>query len=308
MILLAGIPSEPPLALVCEALDRLDVPYVLFNQRQVARARIRLTLADGLVDGHLELGEERRRLCDFSAVYSRLIDDRSLPELRDEPPDSAACTHSRRFHEVFHRWTDVMPGRVVNRVGAMASNGSKPFQAQLIRAQGFSVPETLITNDPEQVREFRKRHGRIIYKSISGVRSIVQTLTDADEARLERIRWCPTQFQRQIDGEDVRVHVVAKDVFASAITSNVTDYRYAGRQDGGSAELRAVELDDELAERCIRLAQTLELAFAGIDLKVTPDGQVYCFEVNPSPAYSYYEQSTGQQISSALATYLAQQS
>ena len=30
----------------------------------------------------------------------------------------------------------------------MASNGSKPYQTQLIRAHGFAVPETLITNDP----------------------------------------------------------------------------------------------------------------------------------------------------------------
>jgi hypothetical protein len=47
------------------------------------------------------------------------------------------------------------------------------------------------------------------------------------------------------------------------------------------------------------------LAIAGIDLKVTRDNRVYCFEVNPSPAYSYYESNTGQPISSAVADYLA---
>ncbi len=47
------------------------------------------------------------------------------------------------------------------------------------------------------------------------------------------------------------------------------------------------------------------MAFAGIDLKITPDSQVYCFEVNPSPAFSYYEAGTGQQISEAVARYLA---
>ena len=34
------------------------------------------------------------------------------------------------------------------------------------------------------------------------------------------------------------------------------------------------------------------LEFAGIDLKVTPDNEVYCFEVNPCPAFSYYENNT----------------
>jgi hypothetical protein len=45
----------------------------------------------------------------------------------------------------------------------------------------------------------------------------------------------------------------------------------------------------------------LGLVFAGIDLKITPDDRVFCFEVNPSPAYSYYENHTGQAISSAVA-------
>jgi glutathione synthase/RimK-type ligase-like ATP-grasp enzyme len=69
---------------------------------------------------------------------------------------------------------------------------------------------------------------------------------------------------------------------------------------------RPVEFDQNLAARCVALTASLGLAFAGIDLKVTAHGEVYCFEVNPCPAYSFYEQSTGQRISRALAAWLAQ--
>jgi glutathione synthase/RimK-type ligase-like ATP-grasp enzyme len=48
----------------------------------------------------------------------------------------------------------------------------------------------------------------------------------------------------------------------------------------------------------------LGLAFAGIDLKITPEKHVYCFEVNPSPAFSYYQSNTGQPIADAVAAYL----
>jgi glutathione synthase/RimK-type ligase-like ATP-grasp enzyme len=51
--------------------------------------------------------------------------------------------------------------------------------------------------------------------------------------------------------------------------------------------------------------QGLGLAFSGIDLRIAPDRSVYCFEVNPSPVYSYYESHTGQAISLALARYVA---
>jgi glutathione synthase/RimK-type ligase-like ATP-grasp enzyme len=195
--------------------------------------------------------------------------------------------------------------RVVNRVAAMASNGSKPFQAQAILRQGLQTPETLITSDPEAVRDFVSRVGRVVFKSASGVRSIVRELEPGDLARLDQIRWCPVQFQAFVEGRNMRVHTIGDEVFATAITSEATDYRYAQRQTGDPAELEAVELSDELAERCLALARDLNLPFAGIDLKVTPDDEVYCFEVNPSPAYAYYESQTGQPISKALARYLA---
>jgi glutathione synthase/RimK-type ligase-like ATP-grasp enzyme len=164
----------------------------------------------------------------------------------------------------------------------------------------------LITNDPELVRAFRARHQRIIYKSISGVRSIVQTFSDEDLARLENIRWCPTQFQAFVEGTNVRVHTIGQKVFATAINTDATDYRYAERQSGDHAELREVELSDELAEMCVGLSEGLGLAFAGIDLKITPGNRVYCFEVNPSPAFSYYEGNTGQPIAKAVACYLTE--
>ena len=40
-------------------------------------------------------------------------------------------------------------------------------------------------------------------------------------------------------------------------------------------------------------------------LKITPDNQVYCFEVNPSPGFSYFEAHTEQPIANAVARYLA---
>ena len=49
----------------------------------------------------------------------------------------------------------------------------------------------------------------------------------------------------------------------------------------------------------------MNLPLAGIDLRRTPQGEWYCFEVNPSPAFTYYEQITGQPISQAVALLLA---
>jgi glutathione synthase/RimK-type ligase-like ATP-grasp enzyme len=304
MILLCGIPSEPPLAMVSEQVRRLGVPYVLFNQRHFADMAIEFEITGSQVTGRLQLAGRDYRLESFCGVYTRLMDDQSLPELADIPPDTPQRQYCRGLHDALIRWCEITPARVVNRTAPMSSNFSKPYQAQLIRAHGFSVPETLITNDPALVRVFRQKHQRVIYKSMSGIRSIVQTLEEDDFARLELIRWCPTQFQAFVEGTNVRVHVVGTEVYATAISTDATDYRYAHRQ-GSQVELYALTLPDALAEQCVTLARALGLAFAGIDLKITPEQHVYCFEVNPSPAFSYYEAHTGQPIAQAVARYLA---
>lgn len=304
MILLCGIPSETPLARVREELERLGEPYVVFHQRQFDEMEMEVALSGPRVGGTLRIGREVWPLAGFRGVYSRVMDDRLLPELRGEPGDSPRRRRCRALHDALLRWSELAPARVVNRVGPMGSNSSKPYQAQLIRRHGFAVPETLVTDDPEAVRAFRARHGRVVYKSLSGVRSVVRTLEGADLERLDRIRWCPTQFQAFVEGTNVRVHVIGGQVFATAIETRATDYRYAERE-GGSAELRATELPGELAARCVGLARGLGLDFAGVDLKLAPDGRAYCFEVNPSPAFTYYEAHTGQPIARAVARYLA---
>jgi hypothetical protein len=305
MILLCGIPTETPMALVRDALDSNGMRYVVFNQRKFAGMKMSLDIQGGKPNGKLQLNGDSYSVDEFTGVFTRLMDYHYLPELQDALADSPELKFCCNLFETLTRWAEISPARVVNRVAPMGSNFSKPYQAQLIKRYGFEVPETLITNDPELVRAFRARHGRVIYKSISGVRSIVQTLTDDDMMRIDNIRWCPTQFQAFVEGTNVRVHTVGERVFATAIATDATDYRYAQRQSGDHAELRPVDLSDDLAEMCVKLSAGLGLAFAGIDLKITPENYVYCFEVNPSPAFSYYESQTGQPISKAVADYLS---
>jgi glutathione synthase/RimK-type ligase-like ATP-grasp enzyme len=200
-------------------------------------------------------------------------------------------------------WLETTPALVVNAPSAMASNGSKPYQAQLIAAHGLRVPETLVTTDADAVRDFLDRHGDLVYKSVSGIRSIVSRLGAEKLDRLDLLRWCPTQFQQYVAGDDYRVHVVGEEVFACRIASRADDYRYAARQ-GGHADIAAWDVPAQLADTCRRLARTLDLTVAGVDLRLHPDRGWYCFEVNPSPAFTYFEDATGQEIGEAVARVL----
>jgi glutathione synthase/RimK-type ligase-like ATP-grasp enzyme len=165
------------------------------------------------------------------------------------------------------------------------------------------VPPTLVTSDPAAARAFHAEYGEVIYKSASGIRSIVRRLGPDQLARLDLLRDGPAQFQAFIPGRNVRVHTVGERVFATRIESEAVDYRYA-HLDGLTARLEPVALPPTLEAACLGLAQAFDLLFAGIDLKETPEGEFFCFEVNPCPGFLYYERHTGQPISMALAELL----
>jgi glutathione synthase/RimK-type ligase-like ATP-grasp enzyme len=315
-VLLWGVPSEGPVALVGEALARIGVDAITFHPRAARSSAVALglqadpSLGHDCLTGWLQVPGRRVALAGIRGVYVRPIEPELLPEHAHPAHAPADRAHARRLHDTLIAFTEVAGSvtgcRVANRLSSMASNISKPYQAQSILRHGFSTPATLVTNDPDQVLDFVDRHGSVVYKSISGVRSIV-TAFDAskDRVRLQHLRWCPVQFQEQIDGPDVRVHVVGDEVFAAKVDSEAIDYRYARAQVGHDARLTPYQLPDAVADACVALATDLDLPFSGVDLKMAEDGRVVCFEVNPSPGFSWYEQEAGLPISAAVASWLA---
>ncbi|MCB8904340.1 MULTISPECIES: RimK family alpha-L-glutamate ligase [unclassified Streptomyces] len=298
MIIICGIASESPIALVTEELRQLGLSYTVLHQRRFMDAPLDIEVDGTGIHGRLLDNGRSIECADVTGIYTRLMDWRVLPEMHGASEETVR--HCQSWHEALGSWIDIAPGCVMNRSAATATNRSKPYQAQLIGQVGFRVPETLVTNDPDLVRAFRSRHGEVIYKSISSARSIVRLLDDEVMDRLPLVRSCPVQFQRYVRGVNVRVHAVDGELFATRVETDQVDYRYAHRY-GGRTELTPWELPDELADRCSVLVTRLGLTLAGIDLILADDGEVFCFEVNPSPAFSYYEEDTGQPISRAIA-------
>ena len=104
-----------------------------------------------------------------------------------EPPSGAAHSAAVAMLAV----ASSLRGLVINRPAAGRSNASKPYQLDLIAKAGFQVPDTLVTTDPGAGRSFLREHGRLVYKSLSGIRSIIATLDSSNEARLDDVRTGP---------------------------------------------------------------------------------------------------------------------
>ena len=298
-ILLWGPSSDPPLAAVADALRRAGCPLVFLDQHTVLDTQMSLSVSD-TVAGELRLGNERLDLSSVKAVYLRPCDSRELPCVVDAGAGSAAWHHALALQDMMSSWCELTPALALNRPIDMAANSSKPYQSLLIEAQGFRIPDTLLTTDPDAAAQFWRHHGRVIYKSLSATRSIVSCVTDEHVARFDNIANCPTQFQQYVEGTEYRVHVVGEDLLACAIQSTADDYRYTTEP----VAMQACELPPDIATRCRRLAESMNLPLAGLDLRCTAEGTWYCFEVNPSPGFTYFQHATGQPIAESIARLL----
>jgi glutathione synthase/RimK-type ligase-like ATP-grasp enzyme len=304
LILLWGLPEDRPMAWIRRELGQLGVPVRLINQRDILSTVVDLSVADGIVAGSVRVHGEELDLAQVGAVYPRPHESARLPRLAAQAPGSAELGHASAVDQALYQWLEVTSAYVVNRPAACAANSSKPFQLSRIRQYGFRVPDTLVSTDARRAREFIERHKDVVFKSVSAVRSQVHRLSPEDADRLADVASCPTQFQEWIPGTDIRVHVVGSQVFATRVSCDADDYRYAAEQGHPPARLTPIGLPPEVEFACLRVSRGLRLPVSGIDLRLTPEGDWYCFEVNPSPAFTYYASATGQPIGRSIAALL----
>ena len=300
LVLLWGLEADTPVATVRDELQSRGVPTIFVDQRAISRIDLRFTVAAS-VRGSIRVEGQWIDLDDVTAAYLRPYTFSRLPAIAAAGPQSDAWRHAERVNEALLGWTDTTSALLVNPFDAMEGNCSKPFQLEQIRRLGWSVPETLITTDPEAASDFWREHGDVVYKSVSSIRSRVSRLTAEHLERFRHIASCPTQFQRYVAGVDHRVHVVGEELFACRLDCDHDDYRYAGEN---GLRVEACTLPPDVEARCRRTSRALGLPLAGIDLRRTPRGEWFCFEVNPSPAFTFYASRTGQPICAALARLL----
>jgi hypothetical protein len=301
MVLLWGVPSDPPIAAVEKILRCGRAPYAFLDERAVLDTELKLRF-DGQIGGTLCVNGDSLQLEDITAVYPRPYDLELIQSVSAAGPESPEFRHATALHHALSIWLDLTPALVLNRPRDMALNYSKPYQAMLIRASGFPSPETLLTTDTSAVHDFRKEHDGVIYKSVSSIRSIVSQLRPEDDVRLASVAWCPTQFQQRITGTELRIHIIGDELFACEIVTKADDYRYATLS-GNTLEILPYTLSEDCAAKCRSVVAAMNFTIAGVDLRCEK-GTWYCFEVNPSPGFMYYQEQTGQPIDEAIARLL----
>ncbi len=193
----------------------------------------------------------------------------------------------------------------------------KLWQLQVASKLGFSIPETLVTNDPALVLEFfEKCSGQVIYKLMGeqtnqvippnenprGVSTL--PLRKEDLPFIDQVAFAPHLFQKCIQKScDLRITVVGQEIFGTRIDSQSGRGKIDWRHDY-TVGMEPFELPADIAAMCFDLTKTLGLNYGAIDLVLTETGQYIFLEINCGGQYLWVEEITKQPISEAVCRLL----
>lgn len=307
MILIIGAPDEAHSAFIFEKLRQQGEPVAYLDTRRFPSETTMGLDPEDLSRGFLKLPDQPRiPLAEIKAIYWRYFmgivanhpDDPFLQEMAVRETESF-------IGSLFRAMTDDGNCLWVNTPGAIDMHRYKGYQLAKLARAGLRVPHTLMTNDPDAVREFYGRMNKqVIYKPVRGG-AHTSKLTDDDLSsdRLIELAKAPVQFQEMIPGVDTRAYLVGDDLFVAEIRAQSLDFR-----DDPDAAIVPVALPDNILADCRTLARELDLKFSGIDLRKTPDGEYVFIEGNPSPMFMHFERQSKYPISDRLVALLKNES
>lgn len=191
---------------------------------------------------------------------------------------------------------------------------NKITQLTIAQKIGFKIPETLISNNPEEIiRFYNNCNKNIVVKPIkSGLieDNIVVFTNKVTSDKIKNIKSAiqtPSIYQENIPKQfDIRITVIGTKVFPVEIHSQEnrnTRYDWRKSQDLDMVQQKHI-LPKEIKDKCIKLLDMFDLKFGAIDMILTPEGEYYFLEINPNGQWAWIEKRTGYELTKALVDIL----
>lgn len=288
------------------ALARLGHPAVLWQPHRCPANQALSILYEPHEPAHhaIETEDETLGLDGVKTVWNR----RSCPpELFPDidPRDRDFAQRESEQHLDGFLTTACRDALWVNPPAAAALDTNKPFQIDLAREIGFSVPATLFSNSPDRIRGFFERHGgNVVYKSYRREQWLegdekagsfvnhTAAVTREDVGNRRALAMCPGIFQERIEkAHELRVTVMGDTFFCVRIDGSGTESgRLDFRSDYAGMRLARCPLADDAKAMCKSFMERSGIVFGCFDLIVTPASELYFLEVNPMGQFLWQEE------------------
>ncbi|WP_327135119.1 ATP-grasp ribosomal peptide maturase [Streptomyces sp. NBC_01343] len=308
-VLVLTNPDDVTTDLVLRILADRRVPVVRLDPGTDLHAGAALTAAYGTGGqrGTLRTASRELDLTRVRSVWTR------RPSPFDGPPELDG--QERRFAGSQALWgvggilASLSGAHYVNHPWNNRAAEYKPAQLATARHSGLSVPDTLITNDPRQAREFAALHaGAVVYKPLWNTPYAVDGRAQQVWVREVRpheitaaVSTCPHLFQAKVEKAfDVRLTAVGNRLFAARIDSPDLDWR----QRQSLMECAPIAVPDPVARAVCAYLTAFRLTFGAFDFAVTAAGDWYFLECNPNGQWAWQPGPITESIAHAIADQL----
>jgi glutathione synthase/RimK-type ligase-like ATP-grasp enzyme len=220
---------------------------------------------------------------------------------------------------VLSEWAEAFEGffahverpRWMNYPAFNAVASHKLEQLSVAAKIGFTVPDTLVTQEPDELRAFYERHaGAIVVKPMATAYvsrepeendSLIYTNRVGREqlSNLDDLTHCPTLFQQLVSKEcDVRITVVDARVRAVRLLASEDGVQRCDirRNNMNDVRYEVITLPPEVETNVQALMQHYGLRFGAIDMVVTQQGTWYFLEINPNGQWAWLDLCAKQNI------------
>jgi len=259
--------------------------------------------------GFLRLHGQTHAIESVQAVWLRQL----LPPALDEAVDArfrAQCVQECR-HVLRALWDRLEGARWVNGLAQVERAGAKLRQLHLARECGLRVPDTLCSNDPDEVRAFHARQAQgvvmkmqtVLAPGMRGAGNLYTTVIEAADLDDDRgLSLCPPLFQERIPkAAELRVIAVDEHLFCGAIRPRAAAGRVDDWRPQAGLSWLPAKLPESVAHRFITLMRRLGLRYGAADFIHTPDDDWVFLEVNACGEWGMLQQALGLPIADALA-------
>lgn len=321
-ILIATNPKDADSFLVQEALRRKGFHAELAHLSDFpSRAKASLHLGAGAEDDRWSLFDRPDRSLPLlpDTVWWRRPERPVLPA--DVHPEDKDFIRQETARFLTGLWYHLPRQTVfINPPAQAAVADRKPHQLRVARDMGFTVPPTLFSNDPAEIRAaLRAWGGRAVYKSFGSVhnywldaeRQKVLTLftTAIDESSLPEddvLALTPGIYQPLIPKAfELRVTAFGSTVFATKILSQEQERSRVDWRNG-QRTLRYEPIDPWpcLRNLCLAMLARLGLLMGCFDFVVTPEEELVFLEVNEGGQFLWLETASGVPLLDAFSDFL----
>ncbi|MEM1319335.1 MAG: hypothetical protein AAGG75_03715 [Bacteroidota bacterium] len=314
MILIFSSPEEPTTDLVINWLNSKGANYRRIHGEDLLQKDF---LVDVLND-KIIIGNEEIEMADVNTVWYRRwykyrakvpLKNRHYRQLRHEVVEELN-TLSDYIFKVFaqKKWlTNPFVNRLHNKLDAL----------RVAKECGLNIPDTLLTNDKQQLLKFYHRNNKeIVSKAIADPYVYIDDEGANYKCYTEKLSYefienlgdyfHTSPFQQFIESDyELRIFYLDGAFYPTAIVhSETTDIKLSVSFGKSKVNMIAYTLPDSIKQKLKKTMDALNLNTCSIDMLKTKDGEYYFLEGNPIGQFMGYGAALNYNLDEKVANWL----